>query len=268
MRSDLNRYLLTNSTIRPISDKTRLWRYLTFEKFVWLLEKAKLYHTRLDLLGDPFEGSLTKVYVKQRDAGQLPPTRQSGLSPEQERIRNKASLYTNFASCWHASPHETEAMWKLYSTTHAGVAVVSTPARLQQAVDLSPYLGAGILGPVEYLDFDKDGMILPKSFGREARPRLLKRKSFEHENEVRGLIYFTNHSKIPSQFEMSQMVELFRSSSPSGISVDVDLKLLIEEIYISPLATSYFMDVVQTLSERHGLADRIRPSTLQVEPDF
>src|SRR5664280_293378 len=156
MHSDLNRYLLTNSKIHPISEKTRLWRYLTFEKFVWLLEKAKLYHTRLDLLGDPFEGSLTKVYVRQRDAGQLPQTRQSGLSPEQERIRNKADLYSKFATCWHASPHETETMWMLYSTTHAGVAIVSTTARLQQAVDLSPYLGGGILGPVEYLDFDKD----------------------------------------------------------------------------------------------------------------
>src|SRR5271167_2199003 len=108
MRDEPNRYFLTNSTIRPISESTRLWRYLSFEKFVWLLEKSKLYHTRLDLLGDPFEGSVTNAYVKQRDAGQLPETRQSGLSPEQERIRNKAQLYTNFATCWHASPHETE----------------------------------------------------------------------------------------------------------------------------------------------------------------
>jgi len=263
---DLNRYILTNSTIRPISEKTRLWRYLTFEKFVWLLEKAKLYHTRLDLLGDPFEGSLTKVYVMQRDTGQLLPTRQSGLSPEQERINNKAQLYTRFASCWHASPHETEAMWKLYATTHAGVAIVSNPSRLQQSVDLSSYPGKGILGPVEYLDFDKDEMILPKSFGREARPGLLKRKSFEHENEVRGLIYFTNHSKIPSSFDFSQMIELFQSSAPLGISVDVNLELLIEEIYISPLAASYFKDVVQILIERHGMADRIRISKLSETP--
>ena len=217
-------------------------------------------------MGDPFEGSVTNAYVKQRDAGQLPETRQSGLSPEQERIRNKAQLYTNFATCWHASPHETEAMWKLYSTIHAGVAIVSTPSRLHQAVDLSQYPGHGILGPVEYLDFDKDGMILPKSFGREARPGLLKRKSFEHEHEVRGLILFTNHSKIPSSFDFSQMIDLFRSSAPLGISVDVDLKLLIEEIYISPLATSCFKDVVHILIERHGMADRIRISKLSETP--
>jgi hypothetical protein len=159
-------------------------------------------------------------------------------------------------------------MRKLYSTTHAGVAVVSTPLRLHQAVDLSDYPGHGILGPVEYLDFDNDGMILPKSFGREARPGLLKHKSFEHENEVRGLIIFMDHSKIPSQFDFSQMIELFRPDSLNGISVNFDLKLLIEEIYISLLAVSYFKDVVKLLVDRHGLTERIRPSTLDIEPVF
>ena len=263
--SELNRYLLTNSTIHPISNDTRLWRYLTFEKFAWLLEEAKLYHTRLDLLGDPFEVSLPKTYVQDRDAGQLPKYLQSGLLPEHESQRNKAEMYTNFATCWHASPHETEAMWKLYSTIHAGVAIVSTPPRLHKAVDLSPYQD-GILGPVEYVDFDNNGMILPQSFGRRAMPGLLKRKSFEHEREVRGLIHHTNYAELPSVLPYTDMVERFRSSSPPGLSVNVNLHEMIEEIYISPLARSYFRDVVQILAERHGLADRLRPSTLSGNP--
>ena len=260
----MNRYLLTNSTIRPINDDTRLWRYLTFEKFAWLFEKSQLYHTRLDLLGDPFEGSLTKVYVQQRNAGQLPEYLRTGLSPERESALNKANVYSNFATCWHASAHEKEAMWKLYSTTHAGVAIVSTPPRMHAAVDLSPY-GQGILGPVEYRDFDKDGMILPQSFGRRAMPGLLKRRSFEYELEVRGLIHFVNYPEILSPFSENEYLEILRKTSPKGIAVNVDLECLVEEIYISPLAPSSFEDIVKAIAKRRGMTKRVRPSTLLEE---
>jgi hypothetical protein len=66
------RYFVVSSTDHPISDKSRLWRYLTFEKFCWLLEKAQLYHARLDKLGDPFEGTVTTAYARKRDTGTLP----------------------------------------------------------------------------------------------------------------------------------------------------------------------------------------------------
>src|ERR1017187_2455748 len=105
--------------------------------------------------------------------------------------------------------------------------------------------------------------------GLKARPGLLRRKSFEHEREVRGLIYFIDHTKFPnpkSSFLLLEYFELVRSSSPPGIGVHVDLKDLIEEIYISPLATSYFKEVIQILTERHGMADRIRISKLAEDP--
>jgi hypothetical protein len=156
-------------------------------------------------------------------------------------------------------------MWKLYCTEFAGVAIVSTPLRMHEAVDLAPY-GQGILSPVEYLDFEKDDMTLPKSFGQFAMPGLLKRKSFQHENEVRGLIYFVDYSKMPSQFSSAEYAEKIQKINPHGISVSVELNRLIEEIYISPLAATHFKDVVQIMAERHGLADRVRPSTLLGDP--
>jgi len=154
-------------------------------------------------------------------------------------------------------------MWKLYSTEHAGVAIVSTPLRMEEAVDLTPYHTA-ILGPVEYLDFEMQDGSLP--FGKKARPGFLKRKSFEHEKEVRGMIYV--EEQLPNLILSPEYVQDLRESMPLGIDVKVKLKQLIQEIYISPLSASYFSDVVAILSDRHGVADLLRRSTLLGEPVY
>lgn len=264
-QSELNRYSLASASTRRINHSTKLWRYLTFEKFAWLLEKSKLYHARLDFLGDPFEGSLTAAYVRKRDSGQEVRRISDGISTEWERFSLKATMYSRFASCWYASEHESAAMWKLYSAEHAGVAVVSSVLRLYDSVRLAPFQH-GILSPVEYLDFEKDDMTLPNSMGRFAMPGLLKRKSFQHENEVRGLIDYVNHSNMPAEFSSHQFPELVRKNNPTGISVDVNLHQLISDIHLSPLASPHFKEVVEIMAERHGLTDRIRPSTLLGEP--
>jgi len=257
-------YQLFSSTEHPISRESRLWRYLTFEKFVWLLEKSKLYHSRLDLLGDPFEGSVTRAYVRKRDAGQLPKHLQTAF-PEYEATEHKRWMYSRFVTSWYASPHESAAMRKLYSRERAGVAIVSTPLRMQEGVDLTPYHTA-ILGPVEYLDFEKEDGTLP--FGKKARPGFLKRKSFEHEKEVRGMIYFEEYPQDPNLIRSPEYVQSLRESRPPGIDVRVELKRLIQEIYISPLSAAYFRDVVSILTDRHGLADLIHPSALLGDPVY
>lgn len=265
---DLNRYLLASASTREINLSDKLWRYLTFEKFMWLLETSKLWHARLDQLGDPFEGSYPTGYVQMRDAGQLPSYLQRGIPAEMEKEINRADIYNHFATCWYASERESAAMWMSYSTMHGGVAVVTTPNRMHKSVNLAPY-GNGILSPVQYEDFSTfDTLLRPitKSFGRKAYAGLLKRKSFEHENEVRGLIHWNNFSKIPSSFLESAMAETFRNANPVGIAVTVDLHDLIEEIYVSPLAQPYFREVVQCVAKRHGFSDRLKVSSLCGEP--
>jgi hypothetical protein len=264
------RYDIVSFSTRPIEITTKLWRYLTLDKFIWLLEKSQLWHTRLDLLGDPFEGSYTKTYVQMRNTGKLPNHLKTGLPSEIEAERNEAGIYSKFVTCWHESAHESAAMWKLYSTDHAGVAIVSTPFCMREAVDLTPYQH-GVISPIEYLDFDIDDMTLrpiSKGFGRHANPGFLKRKSFEHEHEVRGAIDWLDHSKMPSKIPMRKFAEFCRLANPRGISVNVNLKQLIEEIYLSPLAHSHFEDVVRSLAELHGLGDRVRLSKMAGIPVF
>src|SRR5687767_3574434 len=70
-QSERFRYFLFTSEGNPITRGTEISRYLTFEKFVWLLEKSALYHARLDTLGDPFEGAVTTPYADKRNSGEL-----------------------------------------------------------------------------------------------------------------------------------------------------------------------------------------------------
>src|SRR5260370_17843608 len=41
-----------------VVDAEKVWRYMSFSRFVWLLQKKQLWLSRADLLGDPWEISL------------------------------------------------------------------------------------------------------------------------------------------------------------------------------------------------------------------
>lgn len=267
-RINPTRYQLFSSTDHPIGHDTRLWRYLTLEKFLWLLETSQLYHPRLDCLGDPFEGSVTKKYAQMRAAGELPRHLQ-GRPPEfaekMEPTIFKRLMYTRFATCWYASTVESAAMWKLYSTEHAGVAVITTPELLQASVDVTQFYHA-ILAPVEYLDFETDDMTFP--LGKSAQTGLLKRKSFEHEREVRGLVHLKDEPEDPCTILSPERVESLKTKLPRGVNAPVDLKRLVQAIYISPLAQPFFAELVRISANRRGLGDRVRRSALCGEPVY
>ena len=66
-RFNSTRYYPFKGSSKDITGDTLLWRYMSFEKFCWLLETSKLYHARLDQFEDPFEGSVTKLYALATD---------------------------------------------------------------------------------------------------------------------------------------------------------------------------------------------------------
>jgi hypothetical protein len=247
---------------KPMPRSQKLWRYLSFEKFAWLLETSKLHHTRLDLLGDPFEGSVTRPYARKRDAaeGEI-----ASAQARIERLGRQMHVFFSYATCWHASSFESAAMWKLYCSENAGIAVVSSVESMLESVDVRPFQSA-ILGPVDYLDFDNDEMYLSR--GLQARPGFLKRKSFEHEREVRGMGDYVNYAaQAKPPIKVGNIPDM-KDKMPRGVSVTVDLGVLVGAIYISPLAPAYFVELVEIMAERHGLKDCVRRSTLLGDPVF
>ena len=240
-----------------------IWRYMTFEKFCWLIEKSLLRHTRLDQFEDPFEGAVTNAYARMRDRGELEPY---FSLREHEPWVFKSLRCRQFATCWHASEHESDAQWKLYSAGGAGVAVVSTMTRLRDSVDLSPR--KGILADISYVDFENHGM-RRQTGGRTAiRPGHLKRKSFEHEKEVRGII-LTDLIVEGESFAMDEaFLEKQRLLQPEFIDAKVDLKGLVQEIVVSPIAKPFVEELVRIVTERHSLDHLVRRSELLKSPAY
>jgi hypothetical protein len=249
------RYFAFGGSSKDITSKTPLWRYMTFEKFCWMVETSKLYHTRLDQFNDSFEGAVTYEYARLRDTGTLEPF--FGLK-DHEPWTLKTLRLRSYASCWHASECESDAQWQLYASGGAGVAVLSTMERLIKAVDFTPHVH-GLLGQVEYVDFQTHNM-LHKPFHTVMRPGFLKRRSFEHEREVRAIILM--------DFGVQQLtmddgfIEWMRTNKPRGIEAKVNLSDLVQAIVISPVAAPYVEELVRIITKRHGLDHLVCKSSL------
>ena len=131
-----------------------LWRYMDFTKYVSLLEKQALYFARADKLGDPFEGSYSKVneslrpLFMQRALGEkkIPEGTLENLAVGLKRIRQSTLI-----NCWHQSPYESAAMWKLYAREEDGLAVKTDFNSFKTSFTCSQSI---YIGSVSYVDYN------------------------------------------------------------------------------------------------------------------
>ena len=98
-----------------------LWRYMDFTKYVSLLEKQALFFARADKLGDPFEGSFSKVNKALRSTLYKDKISEDSLLGWKQFT--KESRRFTLINCWHENSHESEAMWKLYAREKDGIAI-------------------------------------------------------------------------------------------------------------------------------------------------
>lgn len=92
-----------------------------------------LYLRRLDKLGDPWEGVWPAKTLEALEEGVLQATQAAINNLDEVKASLRTHRAENFANCWHASGHESAALWGLYSRA-SGVAIKSTCARLKSAI--------------------------------------------------------------------------------------------------------------------------------------
>ena len=131
-------------------------------------------------------------------------------------------------------------MWKLYSKdiTNA-IAIKTTVKHLYESLGKNPSID---IGKVKYVDLNKRFTSVNAAFW-------YKRKSFEYENEVRAITVKPGLKK-------------------KGIYVSVDLDKLIDDIYISPYAPEWFVDVVKSVSDKYNIKSNISYSQMKAEPFY
>jgi hypothetical protein len=142
-------------------------------------------------------------------------------------------------------------MWKIYGQD-AGIAIQSTKARLVKGFDIEGSTDS--IAPVTYFDYNVDDLSsipipesgLPELYRLMITPELcFKRKSFEHERELRVLTW----EKVPEP-------------TGAGKYVPVNLDVLIERVYVSPLSPDWVAEVVSREMSHYGVASEVVHSRL------
>jgi hypothetical protein len=235
---------------------------MDFAKYVSLLSTSALYFARADTFNDTFEGakglkknksswdeqllSFFKRSIKYLPEGKISEYSDDEIEKKAHKLLqdfetgSETSRRHTFINCWHENEHESEAMWRLYSSFMDNAVAVKTSYKnlyLALGRDLSISIGR-----VKYINLQKNFVNVHVPFWR-------KRKSFEHEKEVRAMIYD-------------------RESDSKGKVLPCDLSLLIEEVFVSPSAPQWFVDVVNGVNHKYGLGVEVSPSELNEEPFF
>lgn len=224
-----------------------LWRYFSFTKFVSMLDKEALFFAKVDTLGDPFEGALASWAVqRKRDALHEFIGDKAAELYGPEQLRETRNVLSNMVlvNCWHENQEESAAMWNVYADE--GVAIKTTTRAMIEG--LRRYQDEIVIGKVKYIDYERDRM--PDRYWYQ--PFLHKRRSFEHEREVRAMM-------VDWSFD--------EGGGTTGKYQNVDLNNLVQEVVVAPFQPDWFAELVTSVSTKYGLGDRVRRSGLDADPD-
>ncbi|MEZ8945284.1 DUF2971 domain-containing protein [Vibrio sp. T3Y01] len=252
-----------------------LWRYMSLDKLIHLLETDSFYFTPLESYSnsDPFEGYIPqkafdlfgKIFATEvkelqevyqvfesqcMTEGTSPPELQKmkeGIDGLGQKVKETYKLLHKgiTVNCWHANPVESEAMWKLYSDNGKGIAIRTSVSNLSEALTHFEQDVLVQMGAVKYMDFND-----PSIDGRDCvtdghLAPLLKRSSFSHENEVRLFVSPKVDIENPYMFK----------AKPNVVSASAEK--VIEAVYISPFAGEPYTSSVKAICNKYNIPHEI-----------
>lgn len=227
----------------------KVWRYMSFARFAWLLQTKRLWLSRADLLGDAWEISLAGNQLEHVVSRHpivtlpLPHVMPEGAMQRSERII-KAWRQQTFVNCWSASSHESHALWRIYCRSAEGVAIQTTIARLKASIgDL----------PLYRVTYETPGSArrTPTLADLVAK----KRPMFAYEQEVRIV---RNAVDEPSGQDVP------------GYGLEWNPEEHVEAILVHPDADASFFETAAATTLHHApaLKDRILWSAMKSPPPF
>jgi hypothetical protein len=231
----------------PASQK--LWRYMSFSRFMWMLQRKLLWIARSDTLNDPWELAITPTHLK--EVRERAPIRPIGEEHRETADEHAAKVYqhwreTTFISCWCASEHESHALWQVFCGSTEGVAIQTTVGTLEAQFG--------------NIAFQKVNYNPPETLGRTLTfndVALLKRPFFNFEQEARAI---------------------FRADTPNpninkgefGFEFPFDPGLLLNGVSIHPASDLSFYETVLWAIDDHAksLRPRVSWSSMREQPPF
>ena len=233
-----------------VDHATKVWRYMSFAKFVSMLQTHTMFFLRPFKFDDKWEGLYPPTFYRQivqwcKDNGHSVDERIKQLDRQ-----NAMHKYGHFVSCWNMSDNESDAMWRLYGLSPEGIAIQSTVG------DVIDCLRPHNSGAVIYYD--------PANHKNEATfgPHQVcyKRSHFEFEHEFRA--WFDDDEVIARIMKGEVITE--SELSPGKTASISDLPKFIHRIVVAPGAGGWFRKAVEGVCEkleRRYLINKMMPSS-------
>ena len=218
----------------PQDPDTVVWKYLDLSKFLDLLISQKLFMSRSDKFEDQYEGTFSEPTFEEIK-------KLSADNPEFLRFY-KQRREKVVVSSWHINEYESFAMWQIFTQNSEGLAIQSTVGRLQKALAPENTFEQQI-GEVNYIDYKKEYIPFDDAFF----PFLFKRKSFQYEREIRIISDLNAHNVNINE----------------GVKISVDIRQLIEKIYIHPKSENWYKNLVIGLMQKLDFDFTIEKSDLE-----
>lgn len=248
-----------DNQIKKYSCKQKIWRYMSLDKLIYLLNYKKLFLCRADKFEDPLEGSYPKDY-KDEIRKEYPDILDEKIA-ELVEVNKKLREY-HYVNCWCSRDAELVALWKLYASKD--IAIQTSIEILEKSLinhrDFLIYLCE-----VEYIDHTSESFY----FANTLEPFKRKDYGYDYEHEIRIIRAFMHYST--NQEYLSDPNGFIQEK---GITLDIDVNALIENIYISPYTDGKRIKfILDTLSEYDknnstNFKDRIRHSKINRTPIF
>ncbi len=227
-------------------------RYMDFSKFISMLEHGALWFSRVDLLGDEYEGTYSVPDREQHKSHQHP------QAEEHQKLHRFLKKWT-LVCCWHMNQYESVGMWSAYANNGDGVAICSTYKKLCDCLDAACYVGV-----VQYKDYATDSFAPPLS--NFFVPFVHKQIFHRHEEELRAVLAWPPPT-VPLVGERpSWMKYEFKDDNGNRIMYDydreppyfgalhaIDLRNLIDEIVLGPKSRPWLKELVEKTVLRYGL---------------
>ena len=264
-----------HGSLETPNDNAQIWRYMGFSKFAWMLKTKQIHFHRVGDFSDPYEGTLPTAYEQlleksiEEQKEDIPRDHITDFLKAHEIPRGAA-----FVNSWHMNDYESAAMWDLYGPEGKSIAIRSTVGELKSAVGAieKPIH----LGSVSYVDFYSEWENLPPEdkytlsdvlqdlSGNILAPAILKRKEFEHEDEVRLLFTdFDNLPKIDDKIALNTGVQ----SETDYYNHSINLSTLVDEIVVAPDSPSWIVPTIKEMVQDSDVAlspDDVRESEMIV----
>ena len=291
--------------IDEVCEDWKLWRYMSFAKFMNLLMTDNLHFHEAADFTDNFEGTVPEA-VKDAMEEEYEEAAAAGEFPEDGLDKHKRLVgilrKNTYLSCWHHKTTESAAMWSYYGDQDGSVAIETNVGQLKRALLTSdPDIH---IAEVEYTIFKEENrdeneeiddvdveelnpkFLLTREESNTFAPFLYKRESFDFEEEVRAIIQTPSYTDDPDDEDAldiridieGERKYLLDDTDPDrkGYDVPVLLENLIQKIHVSPGSGDWILDTVRAAvkakeglpSDDEEIKDLVVKSQLDENPVF